>query len=253
MNRPGPTGEQAVLITGGSRGIGRAVALRFAEAAPRTIILNYLENEKAARDAARQIEERGSHCILARANLCFPDEIDRLFGIIRDEHLRLGIFVHCAALTAFKPLLTVKPNQWDLTMNVSTRAFVLCTQRAVPLMPDGGSIVAISSLGSTRVLSNYGAMGAAKAALEASVRYLAVELAPAGIRVNAVSGGFIDTDSIRKLPDFESILGESTRLTPMGRLGTVGDIAGVVEILCSPAAHWVCGQVIAADGGVSLR
>lgn len=251
MNTPKDNEHRTVLITGGSRGIGRAVALRLAAAQTDRVILSYLENERAAHETSRMIENSGCECILAPANLLFPEEIDRMFDGIAGKISRIDAFVHCAALTAFKPLLAVKANQWDLTMNVSTRAFVLCVQRAVPMMPPGSSIIAISSLGSHRVLPNYGAMGPAKAALEAAVRYLASELAPRGIHVNAVSGGFVDTDSIRKYPNSEQVLQESIRHTPMGRLAVPEDIAAVVAFLCSPLADWICGQVIVADGGVS--
>ena len=136
-------------------------------------------------------------------------------------------------------------------MNVNARSFLLCSQKCVRLMKEG-TIVAISSLGSSRALPRYGALGPTKAALEAIVRYLAVELAPLGIRVNAVAGGFVQTESIRKHPDADRLIQSIVAGTPGGRLGTPDDIAGVVMFLLSSSASWICGQTLVVDGGLSL-
>jgi enoyl-[acyl-carrier protein] reductase III len=239
------------LVTGGSRGIGRAVSLRLAAECAETVIVNYLENDIEAEQTRQLIEERSSACILAKANLCHPAEVDRLFLVVKGAVERLDIFVHCAAITAFKPLRDIRPNQWDLIMNVNARSFLLCAQKCMPLMKDG-KIVAISSLGSSRVIPNYGALGPTKAALESTVRYLAVELAPAGIQVNAVSGGFIQTDSIRKYPGTDLLAEKVSARISGRRLGTPDDIAGVVMFLLSSSASWICGQTIVVDGGLSL-
>ena len=125
-------------------------------------------------------------------------------------------------------------------------------QKCVPLMPAGGSIVAISSLGSTRVIPNYGAMGPAKSALESIVRYLAAELAHDNIRINAVCGGIIETDSLMQFPDYENYIKKIVEHTPAGRIGKPEDIADAVGFLCSPAADFVHGHVFVVDGGLSL-
>lgn len=239
------------LITGGSRGIGRAIALRLAERGAQTVIINYLQNDIEAEKTRKMIDENNSCCVLAKANLLYPEEIDELFEKIKTTVGHLNVFVHCAALGAFKPLSEIKPNQWDLTMNINARAFLLCVQKSVPLMRDG-KVVAISSLGSQRVVFNYGAMGPTKAALESVIKYLAVELAPLGIRVNGVLGGFIETESIRKFPNAELLLKEAIARTPGRRLGTPEDIADVVMFLLSDSARWIYGQTIVADGGLSL-
>jgi enoyl-[acyl-carrier protein] reductase III len=243
--------QLTALVTGGSRGIGRAISLRLAESCAKTVIVNYLEKDAEAERVKSMIGERHSRCILAKANLLYPDEIDRLFDEVRANAETLDILVHCAALNAFKPLLEVKPNQWDMTMNINARGFLYCVQRAVPLMKKG-HIVAISSLGGRRVFPDYGAMGPTKAALEASVRSLAAELAPRGIRVNAVTAGLVETDSLSKFPDAVKLAREAVRKTPAGRLGRPEDIADVVMFLLSPSAEWICGQTIVADGGISL-
>ena len=239
------------LVTGGSRGIGRAISIALARQGAQAVVVNYLENDAEAQATKQQVEENNSRCILAKANLLFPQEVDRLFETVRSEIGHLGALVHCAAIGAFKPLMQVKPNQWDLSVNINARGFLLCVQKAVPLMKSG-SIVAISSLGSRRYVRNYGAMGATKAALESLIRYLAVDLGPRGIRVNGVAGGFVTTSSIPKFPDADDMLEEARLRTPCGRLGTPEDIAGVAMFLISPAAGWICGQTIVADGGLSL-
>lgn len=247
LNRKGLT----ALVTGGSRGIGRAVSLRLA-ASCGTVIVNYLQNDAEAEKTRGLIEQQGSTCVLAKANLFYDDEIDRLFETVKTSAGHLDVFVHCAALTVFKPLLDIKPNQWDLTMNINARSFLFCAQKAAFLMKEG-KIVALSSLGSQRVLPHYGAMGTAKAALETLVRYLAVELAPAGIQVNCVSGGFVETDSIKKFPDADRLIEAVSLRTPARRIGTADEIADAVMFLIGPSAKWIYGQTIIADGGLSLQ
>jgi enoyl-[acyl-carrier protein] reductase III len=240
------------LITGGSRGIGRAVATLMARDGGHTIIINYLQNEAAAEETRRFVEAQGSRCFLYPANLSSADEIDRLFDLLSGQTEHLDGFVHCAALNAFKPLSTVKPNQWDLTMNVDARGFLLCAQRAVSMMKEGGRIVAVSSLGARRVIPNYGAQGPAKAALEAIIRSLAVEFAPKGIGVNCVAAGLVETASIHKFPNADHLIQSVVEHTPCGRIGTPEDIAKVVGFLLNTDSAWVCGQTLIADGGMSL-
>ena len=247
-----PAGDQRVaLITGGSRGIGRAIALAIADRGVSRIIVNYLQNDEAAQETKRQIEARGATCFLERANLAFPAEIDALFERIALAVTNIDIFVHSAALGAFKPLREIRPNQWDLSMAINARSFLQCVQRCLPLMTQG-KIVAISSLGSHRAVPNYGAVGVSKAALESVIRQLAIELQPHGTQINGVSGGFVATESIRKFPDYDTMMKKVIERTPAGRIGTPEDIADVVALLLSPEARWIHGQVIVADGGFSL-
>jgi len=243
--------RRIALVTGGSRGIGRAVAQRLAETGVQTIFINYLQNETEAGKTKGLVEQYNCRCFLARANLFYEEEIDKLFQTVKAEVDRLDIFVHCAALGAFKPLKEIKSNQWDLSMSINARAFLLCVQKCLPFMKEG-KIVALSSLGSTRFVPNYGAMGPTKAALESVIKYLAVELAPMGIQVNGVSGGLIQTDSIIKFPEAASFLQEVSARTPARRLGKPEDIADVVMFLLSPAARWIYGEIIVVDGGLSL-
>ena len=148
--------------------------------------------------------------------------------------------------------MTVRPNQLQIGLRVNFESLLWLAQKAVPLMVDGGHIVAMSSLGSSRVLPAYGAIGPTKSALESLVRYLAYELRPRGILVNAVSGGLVLTDAIDAFPQKDEVIRDTIARTPAGRAGEPRDLARIVGFLVSPAAEWICGQTIVADGGLSL-
>jgi enoyl-[acyl-carrier protein] reductase III len=242
---------KTALITGGSRGIGAAIALALAQYGVE-VWINYRENDAAATEVFDRIKEAGGSGSLLKANLLDVDQIRTMFARIA-ERGSLDFLIHSAALGSFKPVRKLRANQWDLSLNVNARAFVLCSQEAARLMGNrGGRIIGISSLGGARVMPEYGAIGISKAALEAATRYLAVELAQTGIRVNTVCGGLIDTKSIRLHPRAEEIVAEAKARTPAGRLGQPEDLANIVLFLCTPLSDWLCGQVIVADGGYSL-
>jgi enoyl-[acyl-carrier protein] reductase III len=150
-----------------------------------------------------------------------------------------------------RDLADVDERAWQWTMDVNARAFLFGAKRAAALMPDGGSIVALTSAGSTSVLPGYGAVGASKAALEALVRYLAVELAPR-VRVNAVSPGIVDTDALTHFPNGDGLIDAARVRTPAGRLSTPEDVADCVSFLCSPGAAMIRGQILVVDGGAGL-
>lgn len=242
-----------ILITGGTRGIGRAIALRMAREGCE-LVLNYLDNADAAKETVALIaaEAPRAKVHLIQANLSEMDEARKL----ADEAIRLlgsvDYFVHSAALGTFKKTCDVKPNQWDLSMNINVKSFLMMAQRLKPQMKRGSVMIGLSSSGSTRVVPNYGAIGISKATLEALVRYLAVDYIPDGIRVNCVSGGFIDTKSLTAFPEYERMKEEVVRRTPAKAVGKPEDLAGIVSFLCSDDASWIVGQTLLADGGLSL-
>jgi enoyl-[acyl-carrier protein] reductase III len=235
-----------VLVTGGTRGIGRAIALRFANAGAKRIALGYMRNDSAAEEAASELRALGAEVTLVRGNITSARVLEEV-GALGP----LDALVHNAATGVIRPALETEDKHWDWTMNANARAFLQLARVAAPQMKPGASIVAISSLGAQRVLENYILVGTSKAALESLVRYLAVELAPRGIRVNAVSGGVVDTGALEHFPNRDEMLAAGSA-NPVGRLVEPGDIAGAVAFLCSPDAKMVCGQTLVVDGGFSL-
>jgi enoyl-[acyl-carrier protein] reductase III len=235
----------SVLVTGGTRGIGLAIALRLVRDGASRAVLGYMRNDAAAEEAAAKIRAAGAEPVLVRGEVSKETVIAELAS-----HGPYQVVVHNAATGVIRPALETTDHHWDWTLNANARALLALARATAPSMPEGSSIVAVSSLGSQRVLENYVLVGTSKAALEAVVRYLGVELAPA-IRVNAVSGGVVDTGALEHFPNREEMLRSAER-TPAGRLVEADDIAGAVSFLCSTDAAMVCGQTIIVDGGFSL-
>jgi enoyl-[acyl-carrier protein] reductase III len=234
-----------VFVTGGSRGIGRAIALRFAHDGAERIAIGYLRNDSAAEETAEELRAVGAEVTLVRGNVTSQRVLDEVAALGP-----LDVLVHNAATGVIRPALETEDKHWDWTMNANARALLQLARIAAPSMPDGSSIVALSSLGAQRVLDNYVLVGTSKAALESLVRYLGVELAPR-IRVNAVSGGVVETGALEHFPNREEML-RSGAANPVGRLVTPDDIAGAVAFLCSKDADMIRGQTIVVDGGFSL-
>jgi enoyl-[acyl-carrier protein] reductase III len=237
----------SVLVTGGSRGIGREIALRFADEGASRVAIGYMRNDTAAEAVAGELRARGAEVVLVRGNVSSTR--------VADEVAALGpldVLVHSAATGVARPALETEDKHWDWTLSANARALLSLTRAAAPSMPQGSAIVAISSLGSVRVLENYVLVGASKAALESVVRYLGVELAPRGIRVNAVSGGVVETDALDAFPNRAEMLRDAQGRTPAGRMVETRDIADAVLFLAGPHAQMICGQTIVVDGGFSL-
>jgi enoyl-[acyl-carrier protein] reductase III len=237
----------SVFVTGGSRGIGKAIALRFAQLGASRVAIGYLRNDSAAEAAAEELRAAGAEPVLVRGNVS-SDRIAREVG----ELGSLDALVHNAATGVIRPALEVEKKHWDWTLDANAHALLALAQAAAPQMKPGGSIVGISSLGSVRVLENYVLVGTSKAALESLVRYLAVELAPRGIRVNAVSAGVVDTAALEHFPNREEMLRMARERTPAGRMVEGADVADAVVWLCSTDAEMVRGHTLVVDGGYSL-
>ena len=236
----------SILVTGGSRGIGKAIALRFASLGATRVAIGYMRGDSAAKETSAELRALGAEPVLVRGNVASAR--------VAEEVAELGpldVLIHSAATGVIRRALETEDKHWDWTLSANARAFLSLTRAAAPSMPSGASIVGLSSLGSVRVLENYALVGASKAALEALVRYLAVELAPKGIRVNAVSAGVVETAALDHFPNREAML-EMGRANPVGRIVTPTDIAACVTFLCSPEAEMIRGQTLVVDGGWSL-
>jgi enoyl-[acyl-carrier protein] reductase III len=245
------SGKRA-LVTGGSRGIGRAIALRLARLGA-DVAVNYVKNEQAAAETVIAIEKLGRRTLAIKADVAEPKEVKGLFSTVKDAFGGLDIFVSNAVSGVLGPATRIGKFGWDLALNANARAFLLGAQEAAKLFPEsGGRIVAVSSVGSFSCLPGYAAVGASKAALETLVRYFAKELAPRGINVNAVSGGPVDTGALDYFPEKDRLLEVWKDRTPAGRIATPDEIAAVAVFLLSDEASWIQGQTIVVDGGLTL-
>jgi enoyl-[acyl-carrier protein] reductase III len=244
---------QVALVTGSSRGIGEAIALELARRGA-DIIITYVRKGSAAEETVAAIEELGRRAHAVQVDLRDLDQIDALFREAEETFGGIDILVNNAASGYIRPIMQQRPKGWDWTMNINARAVLFTSQHAAKIMErrGGGKIVNLSSIGSIRVMPEYVVIGVSKAALEALTRYLAFELAPLNIVVNAVSGGLIDTDALQFFPDRDKMLNVGRERTPAGRLVTPQDMANVVAFLCTEDASMIRGQTIIVDGGYTL-
>ena len=239
------------LVTGSGRGIGRAIALKLASQGA-DIIVNFFRHRETAEKTAKEIEALGVKAEVIRANVGDPTKVDEMFDQISTKFGYLDILINNAASGVGRPVMDVDVKAWDWTMDINARALLLCAQRAARLMEGrGGKIVSISSLGSSFVWATYSVVGTSKAALEALTRYLAIELIPKDICVNAVAASAVETEAL-KFYFKESLLSDTRQATPVGRMVTPEDVANVVAFLCGEEAFMIRGQTIIIDGGTSI-
>jgi enoyl-[acyl-carrier protein] reductase III len=245
--------QKVALITGSSRGIGKATAIRLAKQGY-DIVINYARSKSAALETASEIEALGRKVLIVKANVGDVEKIKNMFAQIDEAFGRLDVFVSNAASGVLRPAMELEESHWDWTMNINSKALLFCAQEAAKLMEKngGGKIVSISSLGSIRYLKNYTTVGVSKAAVEALTRYLAVELAPKNIIVNAISGGAVDTEALTHFPNRDELLAEAREKTPAGRMVEIDDMVNTVMFLLSDEASMIRGQTIIIDGGISL-
>jgi enoyl-[acyl-carrier protein] reductase III len=229
-----PLAGKTALVTGAARGIGRAISHKLA-AAGCDIVANYY-NSHAEAEAL---------CVELRA-------LGRRALAVKKEFDRIDIVVSNAASGVLKPTIEMTLKHWRWCMETNALALNLLAQRAVPMMPAGGRIIAMSSLGSQRALPNYGFIGASKAALESLVRSLAQELGPRGVRVNAVSAGVVDTDALAYFPNRDQLLESFRERAPAGAELTPQAVADAVYLLCLPEAEMINGHTLFVDGGFAI-
>jgi enoyl-[acyl-carrier protein] reductase III len=242
---------KVALVTGGSRGIGKAITLKLASLGA-DIVINYFRRTSQAELVAQEVRCQNVRALTIKANVGEPEKIDAMFQEIETKFGRLDIFVNNAASGTPRPALELDAKGWDWSMDINARAFLLCAQRAVKLMPKGGKMVSISSLGSRLVMPVYTSVGVSKAALEALTRYLAIELAPRGICVNGVSAGAVESEALKLYANEKNLPFFPIQSTPAGRMVLPEDIANLVAFLCSDESYMIRGQIITIDGGFSI-
>ncbi|MDX2128487.1 MAG: SDR family oxidoreductase [Chloroherpetonaceae bacterium] len=243
---------KTALITGSSRGIGKAIALELARLGA-NIAVNYAKNKEEAENTVQELQQIGVQSMALQANIAKHEEIVRLFAEVDQTFGRLDIFIHNAAKGVFGVAHRIGPNGFELAMATGPKAFLFGAQEAYKRFGDkGGIILAISSIGNLRVLPDYAAVGTAKAGIENLVRYLAAEMGHKNIRVNAISAGPIDTEALLDFKEMEKKKEAWIEKTPLGRLGNTQDVANIAAFLCSEKSRWIHGQVIIADGGYTL-
>jgi enoyl-[acyl-carrier protein] reductase III len=244
---------KVAIVTGGTRGLGRATALRLARSGA-TLALNYRRDEQSARRTLEEIRAFAPRSILVQADLGEDEQVRAMVQLVGKELGRVDILVANAAATAFRPLLELKPHHLARTFNLSVGGFAAAVQESARLMGAGGRIVMISGVDSIRFTDGHGALGAAKAALESMVRYFAFELGPRGITVNGVNFALIDSDSSRLYlgEDFERIARAAAERSALKRVPSADEIAAMICLICMPDAGFLTAQTVMLDGGLSL-
>jgi len=245
------TTNRVVLVTGASRGFGRAIAIELAKGGDR-VILNFRRSMTEVQGVYDEIHKLGGQAKIYRADMGDESKISGMMDVIRDEYGHLDSIIANASFGIPGPLLTTKSKAWDITMDATARSLLNLAQYGVPLMRQGGHIVSVSSYGHERILPGYGVVGVAKGAVATLTKALAVELAPKGIIVNGVLPGVSPTKSMMAIPGAAEALEMVTQQTPMGRLVTPEEVAKVVAFLVSGQANMIVGQQLIIDGGAIL-
>ncbi|MEO2035968.1 MAG: SDR family oxidoreductase [Planctomycetaceae bacterium] len=246
---------QTALVTGSSRGIGKATAIRLAEAGA-DLILNYAKSRAAAETVAETIAQMGRSVMVVKADVSARDDVDCMMEAIDDEFGKLNIIVSNAASGGFRELMKSSEIHFEQTMNTNVKPLISLVQAAMPLFnkTDGfARVIGLSSHGSHRALPAYGLIGGSKAALESVARHLALELGDHDVRVNIVQAGLVETDSARMIPGVEEMFAHVESRTCVGaRRLQPEDVANVVTYLASPMSDMIQGQTIIVDGGATV-
>jgi enoyl-[acyl-carrier protein] reductase III len=242
---------KTALVTGATRGIGRAIALKLASAGC-DIAFVYHNSHEECDTLCATIQGMGRRALGLQGDVSEPTSVAEVFEAIRGQWDHLDMVISNAATGVLRPTMSLTLKHWRRCLETNAFALNLLAQQAIPLMPSGGRIIGLSSLGATRALPDYAFIGASKAALEALVRSLAQELGPRGIRVNTVSAGVVDTDALKHFPHREQLLEEFARRAPAGPTLRPEDVADAVYLLCLPEASMITGHTLIVDGGYSI-
>ena len=248
---------QVAFVTGSSRGIGRACALRLAQAGA-DIVMNYVTSRKAALEVAAEIEKCNRKCYVLKGDVSEQDDVQCMLDFVRTNIGRLDILVSNAATGGFRTMLSATKNNFDAAFHTNVLALLYLVQAAMPLLEASGphrrKIVTISSHGSTSALPMYGLIGSSKAALESLVRHLTLEVGDKGVNINVVKAGLVATDSTRRLPNADTMFDMQVEYTQVGnRTLQAEDVADAVLFLCSPLSDMIQGETLTVDGGGGIR
>ncbi len=252
--------SKTLVMSGGTRGIGRAIVERFAKEGV-DVAFTYNSNEEIANRLAQELTQKyGIKAKAYQLNVLEPEQYKEIFKLIDEDFERVDYFISNAIISGravvggFGPFMRLRPRGLDNIYTATVLAFVVGAQEAAKRMEQvgGGSIITLSSTGNLVYTPNYAGHGSSKAAVETMVKYAAHELGPKNIRVNAVSGGPIDTDALRAFPNYEEVKAETIARSPLGRMGQPEDLAGACWFLCSDEAGWITGQTLVVDGGTSF-
>ncbi|OIP54551.1 MAG: 7-alpha-hydroxysteroid dehydrogenase [Helicobacteraceae bacterium CG2_30_36_10] len=252
---------KTLFISGGTRGIGKAIVYEFASKGC-DVAFTYASSADAAIEIVADIESKfGVKSRAYKLNILEPDTYKDVYKLFDEDFDKLDYFISNAIISGravvggFAPFMRLKPKGLSNIYTATVEAFVVGAQEAVKRMEKvgGGSIISMSSTGNLVYTPNYAGHGTNKAAVETMVRYAAAELGEKNIRVNAVSGGPIDTDALKAFPNYEVVKAEVVRRSPLSRMGDATDLTGACTFLCSDAASWLTGQTIVIDGGTSFQ
>ena len=246
-----PLAGKIAFVTGATRGIGRAIALKLARAGC-DVAFVYHNSHDEAESLSRDIRGLGRQALAIQADVSDPGSIAEAFAVFRQQFDHVDFVVSNAAIGVLKPALELTLKHWRRCLETNALALNFLAQQAVPLMPAGGSIIGISSLGASRAIPHYAFIGASKAALESLARSLAQELGSRRIRVNVVNAGLVDTDALKFFPNREQLLAEYARRTPLGPTLTTEQVADAVYLLCLPESAMITGHTLVVDGGYCI-
>jgi len=251
--------NKTLVITGATKGIGKACAYRFAKEGI-NVAFTYNSNEESAKEIASDLEEKfGIKARYYPFNILEPETAKELFAKIDEDFDNIDYFISNAMIYGravvggYNKFMKLKPRGLNNIYTATVDAFVTCSQQAAKRMANGGAIVSLSSTGNLVYIENYAGHGTNKAAVETMVRYAATELGAMGIRVNAVSGGPIDTDALKAFTNYEEVAAKTAELSPLNRMGQPDDLASACYFLCSDEASWITGSTLIVDGGTTFK
>ncbi len=253
---------KTLFVSGGTRGIGKAIVYAFAQKGV-NVAFTYASSADTANEIIADIEDKyGVKCRAYKLDILEPNTYKDVYKLFDEDFDRLDFFISNAIISGravvggFGPFMRLKPRGLNNIYTATVDAFVVGAQEATKRIEkhgEGGSIISMSSTGNLVYTPNYAGHGTNKAAVEAMVRYAAAELGEKNIRVNAVSGGPIDTDALKAFPNYEEVKAEVVRRSPLSRMGDATDLTGACLFLCSKDSSWLTGQTIVVDGGTTFQ